>query len=41
MSQDAEWAAEDLGDSLPGFLPPHHSAQQCIPGMRGGDAAHH
>ena len=40
-SRDAEWAAKDLGDSLPGLPPPYHNARQCVPGMRGGDAAHH
>jgi hypothetical protein len=40
-SQDAEWAAEDLGDSLPGLPPPHHDSRHCVPGVRGGDAAHH
>jgi hypothetical protein len=39
-SQNAEWAAEELGDPLPGLPPPHHDAQQCVPGVRGGDAAH-
>ena len=41
--QDAEQAAEDLGDPLPGLLPPHHDARRCVPGVRSGsgDAAYH
>ena len=39
--QDAELVAEDLWDSLPDLLPPHHDARRCVPGVRGGDAAHH
>jgi hypothetical protein len=40
-SQDAEQAAEELGDPLPGLLSPHFAAQQCFPGMHSGNAAHH
>ena len=39
-SRDAKWAAEELGDPLPGLLPPHHEAWRCVPGVCGGDAAH-
>ena len=39
-SPDAERAAEELGDPLPGLPPPHHDARQRVPGMCGGDAAH-
>ncbi len=39
-SQDAEWAAEELGDPLPGLLPPHLNAGQCVLGMRNVDAVH-
>ena len=41
VSRDAEWVAEDLGDSLPGLLSLHNNAPGCIPGVRGGYAAHH
>ena len=40
-SRDAERAAEELGDPLPGLPSPHHDAWRCVPGVRGGDAAHH
>jgi hypothetical protein len=40
-SRDAKWAAEELGDPLPGLPPPHHDAWRCVPGVCGGDAAHH
>ena len=40
-SQDAEWAAKELGDPLPGLPPPHNDARRCVPGVRCGDAAHH
>ncbi len=39
-SRDTEWAAEELGDPLPGILTQHYEARQCVPGVRGGDAAH-
>ena len=39
-SRDAEQAAEELGNPLPGLPPPHHYAWRCVPGVRGGDAAH-
>jgi hypothetical protein len=32
MSQDAERVAEELGDLLPGLLPPHLNAWRCVPG---------
>ncbi len=35
-SRHAEWAAEDLGDSIPGLPPSHHNARRCVPGVRGG-----
>ncbi len=40
-SQDAEQAAKKLGDPLPGLLPQHHATRRCVPGMCGGDTAHH
>ena len=40
-SQDAKWAAEELGNPLPGLPPPHHEAWRCVLGVCGGDAAHH
>ena len=40
-SRDTERAAEELGDPLPGLPPQHHDARRCVPGVRGGDAAHH
>jgi hypothetical protein len=39
-SRDAEWAAEELEDPLSGIPPQHHEARRCVPGVRGGDAAH-
>ena len=39
-SRDAERAAEELGDRLPGFPTPHHDEWPCVPGMCGGGAAH-
>jgi hypothetical protein len=39
-SRDVQWAAEELGDSLPSLPPPHNAARRCVPGVRGGDAAH-
>jgi hypothetical protein len=39
-SRDAERLAEELRDPLPGLPPPHHDALRCVPGVRGGDAAH-
>jgi len=40
-SRDSKWVAEELGDPLPGLPSPHHDAQRCVPGVCGGDAAHH
>ena len=40
-SQDAEWASEKLGDSLPGLPSQHFAAWQYFLGMCGGDSAHH
>ena len=40
-SRDAKWAAEELGDPLPGLPPPHHPPRDRVPGVRGGDANHH
>ena len=37
-SRDAERAAEELEDPLPGLLPTHHNARRCVPGVRCVDA---
>ena len=40
VSRDAEWAADELGDPIPGVPPPHHDARRCVPGVSGHHAAH-
>jgi hypothetical protein len=34
-SLDAEWVAQELGDSCPGPPPPHLTAWGCVPSVRG------
>ena len=40
-SQETKWAAEDLGNSLPGLPTSYHNARRCFPGVHSVDEAHH
>jgi hypothetical protein len=40
-SRDAERAAEELGDPIPGLPPPHIVSRRCVPGVCGHHTAQH